>query len=58
MSGSSSGTPGPPSYDVITQGQGPSDLPPPSYAEAIALLQQAGVHGEEVVNFRKIVQLC
>ncbi|XP_051161185.1 uncharacterized protein LOC127281505 [Leptopilina boulardi] len=44
MSGSSSGTPGPPSYDVITQGQGPSDLPPPSYAEAIALLQQAGVH--------------
>ncbi|XP_033214234.1 uncharacterized protein LOC117171237 isoform X2 [Belonocnema kinseyi] len=44
ISGSGSGTPGPPSYDVIVQGQGPSDLPPPSYAEAIALLQQASVH--------------
>lgn len=38
-------TPGPPSYDIITQNQGNSELPPPSYAEAIALLQ-AGVNGK------------
>ncbi|XP_012271949.1 uncharacterized protein LOC105695178 isoform X2 [Orussus abietinus] len=44
VSGSGTGTPGPPSYDAITQGQGPSELPPPSYAEAVALLQQAGIH--------------
>ncbi|XP_066584443.1 uncharacterized protein [Prorops nasuta] len=34
---------GPPPYDVITQGQGPSELPPPTYAEAVALLQQTGI---------------
>ena len=51
ISGSGSGTPGPPAYDVIVQGQGPSELPPPSYAEAIALLQQAGVHGKYFTVF-------
>ncbi|KAJ8682766.1 hypothetical protein QAD02_018558 [Eretmocerus hayati] len=44
MSSSGTGTPGPPPYDVVAQSQGPSELPPPSYAEAVALLQQAGIH--------------
>ncbi|KAG7209592.1 hypothetical protein KM043_011253 [Ampulex compressa] len=35
------GTPGPPSYDVIIHNQARNELPPPSYAEAIALLHQA-----------------
>lgn len=47
VSGSGTGTPGPPSYEVITQGQGPSELPPPSYAEAVALLQQTGIHDDK-----------
>lgn len=45
MSSSGSGTPGPPPYEVIAQSQGPSELPPPTYAEAVALLQQAGIQG-------------
>ncbi|OXU30737.1 hypothetical protein TSAR_001897 [Trichomalopsis sarcophagae] len=43
MSSSGSGTPGPPPYEVIAQSQGPSELPPPTYAEAVALLQQTGI---------------
>ncbi|XP_011496719.1 PREDICTED: uncharacterized protein LOC105361294 [Ceratosolen solmsi marchali] len=42
MSSSGTGTPGPPPYEVIAQSQGPSELPPPTYAEAVALLQQSG----------------
>ncbi|XP_043666577.1 uncharacterized protein LOC122628387 isoform X1 [Vespula pensylvanica] len=38
------GTPGPPSYEVITQAQGSNELPPPSYAEAVSLLRQAGIN--------------
>ncbi|XP_015518706.1 uncharacterized protein [Neodiprion pinetum] len=48
VNGSGTGTPGPPPYEVITQGQGPSELPPPSYAEAVALLQQAGVQDDKL----------
>lgn len=44
---------GPPSYEVITQGQGPSELPPPSYAEAVALLHQAGINGK---SFSSVVK--
>lgn len=40
------GTPGPPSYEVITQAQGSNELPPPSYAEAVSLLRQAGINGK------------
>jgi hypothetical protein len=45
MSSSGTGTPGPPPYEVIAQSQGPSELPPPTYAEAVALLQQSGIQG-------------
>lgn len=48
VSGSGAGTPGPPPYDSITQGQGPSELPPPTYAEAVALLHQAEIHGRDI----------
>ncbi|KAK0161960.1 hypothetical protein PV327_008354 [Microctonus hyperodae] len=50
VSGSGAGTPGPPPYDSITQGQGPSELPPPTYAEAVALLHQAEIHGAKPSN--------
>ncbi|XP_008556020.1 uncharacterized protein LOC103577233 isoform X1 [Microplitis demolitor] len=45
VGGSGAGTPGPPPYDSIAQGQGPSELPPPTYAEAVALLHQNEIHG-------------
>ncbi|CAD6241393.1 GSCOCG00002719001-RA-CDS [Cotesia congregata] len=45
VGGSGAGTPGPPPYDSIAQGQGPSELPPPTYAEAVALLHQSEIHG-------------
>ncbi|XP_043280212.1 uncharacterized protein [Venturia canescens] len=44
MSGSGAGMIGPPSYEIITQAQCTNELPPPTYAEAVALLQQAGIH--------------
>ncbi|XP_058791527.1 uncharacterized protein LOC131664449 isoform X2 [Phymastichus coffea] len=44
LSSSGSMTPGPPAYEAIAQSQGPlihqTELPPPTYAEAVALLQQ------------------
>ncbi|XP_011314484.1 uncharacterized protein [Fopius arisanus] len=45
VNSSGAGTPGPPPYDSIAQGQGPSELPPPTYAEAVALLHQTDIHG-------------
>ncbi|XP_034936176.1 uncharacterized protein [Chelonus insularis] len=45
VGGSGTGTPGPPPYESITQSQGPSELPPPSYAEAVALLHQSEING-------------
>nr|KAF7429890.1 hypothetical protein H0235_006288 [Vespula pensylvanica] len=48
------GTPGPPSYEVITQAQGSNELPPPSYAEAVSLLRQAGINGNRLGLFEDI----
>ncbi|XP_012262303.1 uncharacterized protein LOC105689678 [Athalia rosae] len=50
VSGSGARTPGPPPYEVITEGQGPSEMPPPSYAEAVALLQQAGLQDNKLAG--------
>ncbi|XP_014220793.1 uncharacterized protein LOC106648412 [Trichogramma pretiosum] len=47
LTSSGTGTPGPPPYEVIAQAQQvgqAGEIPPPTYAEAVALLQQAGIH--------------
>ncbi|XP_015588679.1 uncharacterized protein LOC107264676 isoform X2 [Cephus cinctus] len=44
VGGSGAATPGPPSYEVISHGEGSSELPPPSYAEAVALLRRSGIN--------------
>lgn len=48
VSGSGTCTPGPPPYDSVTQG--PSELPPPSYAEAVALLHHNEINGDRKKN--------
>ena len=55
LGSSDPGTPGPPPYEIIAQNHqgGPSELPPPTYAEAVALLQQAGICGEHRFAMRK-----
>ncbi|KAF7989335.1 hypothetical protein HCN44_008009 [Aphidius gifuensis] len=53
VSGSGTCTPGPPTYDSVTQGQGPSELPPPSYAEAVALLHHNEINGAKTCDLQQ-----
>lgn len=38
------GIPGPPAYELTIRTQGQNEQPPPSYAEAVSLLRQAGIN--------------
>ena len=47
---SGSTTPGPPPYELVTQNDGTSELPPPNYAEALALFGQTDFQGKIIVK--------